>query len=414
METQTKNRILSPDRYIPNRNNSNFKEALDSPSFDIVEPDLYNEILKDELFPNIKRVLSFDQKPYTMNPRSLQSYKTEKLLSMSPSSLERHIDRTPSKVLDAPGLQDDFYLNLVDWGSADVLGVGLLGAVYLWNSVTSKVTRLLSFEFESVTSVSWMSNGNFLAIGCSSGEIQYWDVQKQTLVLSMTHNHTDRVSSLSWNGNLLSSGSRDKCIATVDIRQPSDNLVTRFWQHEQEVCGLKWSPDGKELASGGNDNKVVIWSLHSKKPIHKFKQHIGAVKALAWCPHTPNLLASGGGSACKQIRFWNTQIGQCLNVCDTGSQVCCLAWSKNMNEIVSTHGFSLHQIVVWKCSLPIVRPLATLTGHTYRVLYLSVSPDGQQIVTGAGDETLRFWNIWPPSNKVQHTTKSSKIQLDIR
>ncbi|KAG2300337.1 hypothetical protein Bca4012_011935 [Brassica carinata] len=39
--------------------------------------------------------------------------------------------------------------------------------------------------------------------------------------------------------------------------------------------------------------------------------------------------------------------------------------------------------------------LATLTGHTFRVMYLAVSPDGQTIVTGAGDETLRFWNVFP-------------------
>lgn len=38
--------------------------------------------------------------------------------------------------------------------------------------------------------------------------------------------------------------------------------------------------------------------------------------------------------------------------------------------------------------------VATLTGHTYRVLYLAMSPDGQTIVTGAGDETLRFWNAF--------------------
>ena len=41
--------------------------------------------------------------------------------------------------------------------------------------------------------------------------------------------------------------------------------------------------------------------------------------------------------------------------------------------------------------------LATLTGHTYRVLYLAMSPDGSSIVTGAGDETLRFWNVFPKS-----------------
>ena len=39
--------------------------------------------------------------------------------------------------------------------------------------------------------------------------------------------------------------------------------------------------------------------------------------------------------------------------------------------------------------------VATLSGHTARVLYLAMSPDGQTIVTGAGDETLRFWNAFP-------------------
>jgi len=38
--------------------------------------------------------------------------------------------------------------------------------------------------------------------------------------------------------------------------------------------------------------------------------------------------------------------------------------------------------------------VASLTGHTYRVLYLAMSPDGRVIVTGAGDETLRFWNVF--------------------
>ena len=76
-------------------------------------------------------------------------------------------------------------------------------------------------------------------------------------------------------------------------------------------------------------------------------------------------------------------------------QVCNLMWSKTVNEIVSTHGYSLNQIIVWK--YPSMTKVATLTGHTYRVLYLAMSPDCQTIVTGAGDETLRFWNAFPGS-----------------
>ena len=74
--------------------------------------------------------------------------------------------------------------------------------------------------------------------------------------------------------------------------------------------------------------------------------------------------------------------------------------SKNSNEMISTHGYSLNQIIVWK--YPSLKKVTTLTGHTYRVLYLAMSPDGQTIVTGAGDETLRFWSVFPQSK-----TKSS-------
>ncbi len=67
------------------------------------------------------------------------------------------------------------------------------------------------------------------------------------------------------------------------------------------------------------------------------------------------------------------------------------------------HGYSggsvQNQIQVWK--YPSMQPIATLTGHTMRVLYLSMSPKGDTIVTGAGDETLRFWDL-NASHKAQH------------
>ncbi len=69
-----------------------------------------------------------------------------------------------------------------------------------------------------------------------------------------------------------------------------------------------------------------------------------------------------------------------------------MQWSKTSNEFVSTHGYSQNQIIVWK--YPSLQQLAVLTGHTYRVLYLAMSPDGQTVVTGAGDETLRLWNVF--------------------
>lgn len=60
----------------------------------------------------------------------------------------------------------------------------------------------------------------------------------------------------------------------------------------------------------------------SSSPVVRFTEHTAAVKAIAWSPHQHGLLASGGGTADRCIRFWNTSTNTLLNTVDTGSQVC--------------------------------------------------------------------------------------------
>ena len=183
----------------------------------------------------------------------------------------------------------------------------------------------------------------------------------------------------------------------VGHRQKADvgKAVGSCVGHAQEICGLAWSPDGTTLASGGNDNDVMLWDAattgaRSQAPSKVFSEHCAAVKALAWCPHDRHVLATGGGTADRCIKLWNaSRGGDALNSIDTGSQVCALAWSRSVDELVSTHGYSLNQICIW--NVPSLTNYATLTGHCRRVLYLAISPDNQTIVTGAGDESLRFW-----------------------
>jgi cell division cycle 20-like protein 1 (cofactor of APC complex) len=84
---------------------------------------------------------------------------------------------------------------------------------------------------------------------------------------------------------------------------------------------LKWSPDRQLLASGGNDNRLLVWNQSCINPIQIYTDHTAAVKAIAWSPHQQGLLASGGGTADRYIRFWNTLTAQSLQCIDTGSQV---------------------------------------------------------------------------------------------
>lgn len=344
--------------------------------------------------------------PYSMSALSEHS----KTLLMSPQKTPRKIGKTPYKVLEAPAIQDDFYLNLIDWGPQNILGVGLGSSVYLWNAQTAAVSRMVDLGSDLVASLAWPERGSLLAVGTNGGECVVWDAAAGREVRSLK-SHRNRVGTLCWNGSILTSGSRDRFIYHHDLRSPKP-YVAKLAGHKQEVCGLQWSPDGQYLASGGNDNRLLVWSPHASTPVQKYTEHTAAVKAIAWSPHQRGLLASGGGTADRSIRFWNVLTGAPLHSVDTGSQVCNLAWSKNVNEIVSTHGYSQNQVVIW--SYPSMSPLARLTGHLMRVLYLAVSPDGQTIVTGAGDETLRFWAVFPPSGSKEVSRSGMAANITIR
>lgn len=558
---------------------SNIDSSENTNSNFAIKPEL-DEKMKMYTSPNTRRSLfeysninppsstnSMDTtNPYTMSPLSNAS---QKLLS-SPRRPQRKIPKMPFKVLDAPELADDFYLNLVDWGLNNSLAVGLGNCVYLWNASNSNVTKLCDYtnENDQITSVSWCDSGispalgsasrqnfmsnffpqnqnqerlnqerlnqdrvnqerinqqnqqrisqqrldqqstsitsnlagsssslsssasqvplpvfgnseqhfqssslpstissattsgiqtptintddlidadstllaqnssnesllsennnktfekfnqknspqvppdlhnemnntnhqNLIAVGTSKGCVQIFDVETQKQIHNLKL-HDQRVGALAWNNNLITSGSRDRYISQFDIRvgQPS---VKKFSGHRQEVCGLRWSPDRTHLASGGNDNKLLVWSVQNQeKPQQVYAEHIAAVKAIAWSPHQHGLLASGGGTADRCIKFWNTQTQQPQSSIDTGSQVCNLAWSRHNNEVVSTHGYSQNQIIVWR--YPSMTPIAKLIGHTFRVLFLAMSPTGEAIVTGAGDETLRFWNVFSKSRSLK-------------
>ena len=237
----------------------------------------------------------------------------------------------------------------MSWSSSNLLAVGLRSSVYIWTAATSDVSRLCDFAegalphdtIDEVTGLEWTnrvsaviaalalhstdyavaldSKGSTVAIGTRSGKVEIWDAEANRRIRTM-NGHTGRVGALAWNGHVLSTGSRDRTILHRDTRV-REHFVEQLKSHRQEVCGLKWNPTTNQLASGGNDNKLYIWDKMNPTPLYKFSQHCAAVKALAWSPHHNGLLATGGGTADKKIRYWNTLTGSLLSEWDTGSQV---------------------------------------------------------------------------------------------
>ncbi|CAM9642202.1 unnamed protein product, partial [Ectocarpus fasciculatus] len=442
---------IEGDRFIPNRPSMNFdlcnhmllssdnSENEPQPGSDAPAPlrREFQQALRNTLLSPMSggggssvagspRVLSFTERPPLPQDRYTNVLKvlhTMSNTSIARASVGRSIPSAPLRILDAPDLVDDYYLNLISWGHNNVLAVALGQAVYLWNAATGSIEHLLTLPDPNdfVTSVAWMGRdgGDFLGVGTNHSAVQLWDASKLRQVRTMS-GHSARVGTLAWKRHVLSSGSRDSSIIQHDVRMPNHKMAT-FTGHEQEVCGLKWSPDGNTLASGGNENFLCLWDASMSgrggagggggsgsgggrsslvhRPRRTLVQHQAAVKALAWCPTQRHLLASGGGTADRTIKFWNTANGAMLNSVDTGSQVCSLQWSQHNKELVSSHGFSENQLCLWK--YPNMLKIKEFRGHTSRVLHMDTSPDGSTVVSAAADETLRFWDMFgsPPHAK---------------
>ncbi|CAI4463147.1 AAC_collapsed_G0020290.mRNA.1.CDS.1 [Saccharomyces cerevisiae] len=320
-----------------------------------------------------------------------------KQLLLSPGKQFRQIAKVPYRVLDAPSLADDFYYSLIDWSSTDVLAVALGKSIFLTDNNTGDVVHLCDTENE-YTSLSWIGAGSHLAVGQANGLVEIYDVMKRKCIRTLS-GHIDRVACLSWNNHVLTSGSRDHRILHRDVRMP-DPFFETIESHTQEVCGLKWNVADNKLASGGNDNVVNVYEGTSKSPILTFDEHKAAVKAMAWSPHKRGVLATGGGTADRRLKIWNVNTSIKMSDIDSGSQICNMVWSKNTNELVTSHGYSKYNLTLWDCNS--MDPIAILKGHSFRVLHLTLSNDGTTVVSGAGDETLRYWKLFDkPKAKVQ-------------
>ena len=341
------------------------------------------------------RILAFKPPPpESSKPIDLRAQYNRPLKSAKAQSAQfrRRVQTAPERVLDAPGLLDDYYLNLLDWSSGNQVAIGLERNVYVWSAESGTVSSLLETSPDTyVSSVKWSGDGAYVAVGLGTGEVQIWDVEEGSKLRSM-FGHDSRVGAMGWSKHTLSTGARSGLVYNHDVRI-AQHKVAELVSHTSEVCGLEWRPDGAQLATGGNDNLVNIWDARSlSAPKFTKTNHRAAVKALSWCPWQLNLLATGGGSYDRNIHFWNTTTGARTNSIDTGSQVTSLRWSNHYREIVSSSGFPDNSLSIW--SYPTLVRNVEIPAHETRVLHSSLSPDGQLLATAAADESLKFWKVF--------------------
>jgi eukaryotic-like serine/threonine-protein kinase len=159
-------------------------------------------------------------------------------------------------------------------------------------------------------------------------------------------------------------------------------------KHAVDAIGAAFSPDGKLIATSAQDFEIRIFDLTTNAPPKVLKGHTGDPNALTWSADGKTLYSAGGDND-GDVRVWNVATGQSTVLGGHVGQVRTIALSRDQRLLASGGNDGL--LIVWDLADG-NRP-RILPGHHAEIRYVAFAPDGHLLASAGWDGTVRLWNL---------------------
>jgi len=152
------------------------------------------------------------------------------------------------------------------------------------------------------------------------------------------------------------------------------------------VNSVAFSPDGRYILAGGDDNRAHLWDAVTGDRIRSFEGHSGWVNSVAFSPDGRQVLT---GSEDQTARLWDAGTGkQVQSFTGHTAWINSVAFSPDGRTVLT--GGDDKTARLWDVSTG--QQIRTFNGHTDIVCSVAFSPDGLTVLTSSKDKTARLWN----------------------